>query len=314
MKGWMLWIALLMGSAVCLQAQTNFISQFSQHPILINPAFAGHDGEKQFNIWNRNSYSRFTNVDFNTAWVAYQAPLNSEGQQGIGFQAFIEQEQFGFSETAGINGMYAYNLALDENTDFRLGLGMGAGRRADSIFVAGGGGVFGTDVNWYFSLNAGILLTSGNWEFGVGAYNANQPSYKTDFGTSRAVRQLLYGSIRYNYEVQEGLKVIPALLIKRVGQERTISLEGGVDLYLLDRFLLGAGLRMSRLGQSVYFINGLQYNTNINYLIARVGAELTENTSAYVSYDTPLRTNSRFQPAAIIFGYLEAGFTIKIKN
>lgn len=307
-------LALLLSAVLPMAGQTNFISQYQQHPFIVNPAYAGFQGDQVVNLWNRNSYSRFTNVDFTSAWAAYNAPLDEEGTHGIGFHVFFEQEQFGFSETFGANGVYAFNAELDENTDLRLGLGIGFGRRADSILVPSGGGIFGTDVNIYGALSAGILLATGNWEFGIGAHNANQPRYDLDIGQSRVIRQILYGIVRYHYEVQEGLEVIPGFQIRRIGQDRTVSLQVDADIRVMDKFTIGGGFRVSRFGQTVYFINGIQYNTNINYFIARLGADLSPGTTAFVSYDTPLRTNSLIQPASIIFGFLEAGFAIRFSE
>lgn len=307
-------LALLLSAVIPAWGQTNFISQYQQHPFIVNPAYAGFQGDQVINLWNRNSYSRFTNVDFTSAWAAYNAPIGEDGSQGIGFHVFFEQEQFGFSETFGANGIYAFNVSIDDNTDLRMGLGMGFGRRADSILVAGGGGIFGTDVNWYGALNAGLLLATGNWEFGIGAHNANQPQYNLDFGQTRVIRQILYGLVKYRYEVQEGLEVIPGFQIRRIGQERTISLQADADIRVMDKFTVGAGFRVSRFGQSVFLINGIQYNSNINYFIARIGADLAGGTTAFVSYDTPLRSNSLIQPAAIVFGFLEAGFAIRFSE
>lgn len=311
-------ILLLLGGLLAMSAtsfaQTNFFSQYQQHPFIANPAYAGYQGDQILNLWNRNSYSRFTNINFTSAWAAYNTPIGADGTQGFGLHVFLEQEQFGFGETAGANAVYAFNVAIDDKTDLRMGLGMGFGRRADSILVAGGGGIFGTDVNWYGSLSAGLLLATGNWEFGIGAHNANQPRYTLDFGQSRVIRQILYGIVTYKYEVQEGLVIQPGLQIRRIGQERTLSIQADTDIRLMDKFTIGAGLRVSRFGQSAYFINGIQYNSNINYFIARVGADLSGGVTAFVSYDTPLRSNSLLQPASIIFGFLEAGFAIRFSE
>lgn len=293
--------------AVYLPAQTNFFSQYNQHPFLLNPAFAGYGVQKGANLWNRNTYSRFDNLNFATLGAGYHQSLG-EDQSGFGFTLGYEEELFGLIENLNVNGAYAYNFEVSDETSVRLGLGIGAGRRADSIVSNQQGGIFGTDVNYYGTLNFGLLVEAGNWQVSFSAINANQPRINTVLG-ERAVRQLLFGMVRYRYEVEEGIEFLPSLLLRREGFDRTASVQVDGDVRLMKKFLIGGGFRVSRLGSSVFFINGIRYNSNINYAIVRAGAEITPGVDFFLTYDTPLRNNNGVQ--TIVYGFLEAGFSIR---
>jgi type IX secretion system PorP/SprF family membrane protein len=117
------WLSCLFFSLLLFQSkaqdQTNF-TQFYLNPYLVNPSFAGIDGQSAFSLFYRKQWA---NIDGGPAIanISLQTPLTVNTGVGIS----ITNDKKGLLNNSGLLLSLSYNLPLSEHNFFRFGLSAG---------------------------------------------------------------------------------------------------------------------------------------------------------------------------------------------
>jgi type IX secretion system PorP/SprF family membrane protein len=109
----------LVCNSLCAQDQFNF-TQFYLNPYLINPSYAGIDGQSAFSLVYKKQWM---NIDGgpSVANVSLHTPVNARTSVGVS----ITSDKKGLLSNSGLLVSFAYNLPVADHSSLRFGLSAG---------------------------------------------------------------------------------------------------------------------------------------------------------------------------------------------
>lgn len=167
-------VLILFCSTAFPQDQSNF-TQFYLNPYLINPSYAGTDGQSSFSL----TYKRqWMNIDGgpSIANVSLHTPLNAQSSVGLS----ITNDKRGILSNSGLLLSFAYSIPVADHSSIRFGLsGGGAWNTIDMDQLdTNDPAVTGIlDGGASLSGNAGVSFNARFFHFGVSMPTIFSPSY-----------------------------------------------------------------------------------------------------------------------------------------
>jgi len=246
----------LLGSA---NAQDIHFTQFDMSPLTLNPALTGNFG----GMWRVNSIYRNQWSSVTTPFVTFGGSFDAPITRGIGqddylaagIQFYNDRSGDGNLTNSSILASVAYHLALDDDGDTRLSIGMQGSFTQRSIdfarlywgdeFFNGGfqPGTTGENLNPktdYFGANVGLAWQHAVSEkfaytVGTGAFNLTQPqeSLLTQRNNEAGLAIRLGGQAAAIWRATDQLSVSPSFLYQT--QSAAQEMIAGAEIkYMLD--------------------------------------------------------------------------------
>jgi type IX secretion system PorP/SprF family membrane protein len=155
------------------QDQANF-TQFFLNPYLINPSYAGMDGQSSFTIMYRRQWM---NIDGgpSIANVSLHTPVNTKAS--VGFS--ITNDKRGILSNSGLQFSFAYAIPVSEHSNIRFGLSAGGSwNTVDAALLDSNDPATAGILDGSASLtgNAGVAFNSKTFHFGLAMPSIFSPS------------------------------------------------------------------------------------------------------------------------------------------
>jgi len=211
-----LYILLTSLSIMEVKAQDPIFSQYFLVPESLNPAFTGTLVAGYTGLIHRSQWPN-ENRRIDTEYAFVNSPIGREREMGLGLTILNQREVFTNYNYIQINGVYSYNVNLNDEWRFRLGMEAGYGHKnfnfsslllEDQINTNDGSTNGGTvdpsilksnDQIGFFDISSGILLYSDKAWFGASLKHLNKPNIAfTDYA---AVPLELFLSLHGGYSL-----------------------------------------------------------------------------------------------------------------
>ena len=211
-----LYILLTSLSVMEVKAQDPIFSQYFLVPESLNPAFTGTLVAGYTGLIHRSQWPN-ENRRIDTEYAFVNSPIGREREMGLGLTILNQREVFTNYNYLQINGVYSYNVNLNDEWRFRLGMEAGYGHKnfnfsslllEDQINTNDGSTNGGTvdpsilksnDQIGFFDISSGILLYSDKAWFGASLKHLNKPNIAfTDYA---AVPLELFLSLHGGYSL-----------------------------------------------------------------------------------------------------------------
>jgi len=211
-----LYILLSSLSVMEVKAQDPIFSQYFLVPESLNPAFTGTLVAGYTGLIHRSQWPN-ENRRIDTEYAFVNSPIGREREMGLGLTILNQREVFTNYNYLQINGVYSYNVNLNDEWRFRLGMEAGYGHKnfnfsslllEDQINTNDGSTNGGTvdpsilksnDQIGFFDISSGILLYSDKAWFGASLKHLNKPNIAfTDYA---AVPLELFLSLHGGYSL-----------------------------------------------------------------------------------------------------------------
>lgn len=211
-----LYILLTALSIAEVKAQDPIFTQYFLVPETINPAFTGTLVTGYTGLIHRSQWPN-ENRRIDTEYAFINSPIGREREMGLGLTILNQREVFTKYNYTQINGVYSYNVNLNDEWRFRLGIEAGYGHKnfnfsnlllEDQInpndgSINGGstdpGVLNANDKIGFFDFSSGILLYSDKAWFGASLKHLNKPNIAfTDYA---AVPLELFLSVHGGYSL-----------------------------------------------------------------------------------------------------------------
>lgn len=190
---------------VCLSnlpanAQDPVFTQFFLIPESLNPAFTGTLVTGYMGLIHRSQWPN-DNRRIDTQYGFINGPIGTERNMGVGITILNQKEVYTNYNYIQINGAYSYNVNLNDQWRFRLGIEAGYGQKnynfsnlllEDQININNGSTSDGSidpailnakDQIGFFDFSAGLLLYNDNAWLGASLKHLNKPNITfTDYG------------------------------------------------------------------------------------------------------------------------------------
>jgi type IX secretion system PorP/SprF family membrane protein len=188
-----LYILLTSISVVEVKAQDPVFTQFFLIPESLNPAFTGTLVTGYTGVIHRSQWPN-ENRRIDSEYAFINGPIGPDRDMGLGLTVLNQREVFTNYNYIQINGVYSYNIDLNDDWRFRLGLEAGYGQKnfnfsslllEDQINIndgsISGGSVDPSVLNnndniGFFDISSGILLYSDQSWFGASLKHLNKPN------------------------------------------------------------------------------------------------------------------------------------------
>ncbi len=188
-----LYILLTSLSITEVKAQDPIFTQYFLVPESLNPAFTGTLITGYTGLIHRSQWPN-ENRRIDTEYAFVNTPIGREREMGLGLTILNQREVFTSYNYTQINGAFSYNVNLNDNWRFRLGLEAGYGNKnfnfsnlllEDQIDTNDGtinGGTIDTGILNYnnkisfLDISSGILLYNDKAWFGASLKHLNKPN------------------------------------------------------------------------------------------------------------------------------------------
>jgi type IX secretion system PorP/SprF family membrane protein len=176
-----------------IKAQDPVFTQFFLIPETLNPAFTGTLVTGYTGLIHRSQWPN-ENRRIDTEYAFVNGPIGRERDMGLGLTILNQREVFTDYNYLQINGVYSYNVNLNDEWRFRLGIEAGYGHKnfnfsnlllEDQININDGtinggsvdpGILHSNDQVSFFDFSSGILLYSDKSWFGASLKHLNKPN------------------------------------------------------------------------------------------------------------------------------------------
>lgn len=211
-----LYILLTCFTVVEVKAQDPIFTQYFLMPETINPAYTGTLMTGYTGLIHRSQWPN-ENRRIDTEYAFVNSPIGREREMGLGLTILNQREVFTDYNYIQINGVYSYNVNLNDEWRFRLGIEAGYGHKNfnfSSLLLEdqinpndgsiGGGSVDPSVLNsndkiGFFDISSGLLLYSDKAWFGASLKHLNKPNIAfTDYA---AVPLELFLSLHTGYSL-----------------------------------------------------------------------------------------------------------------
>jgi type IX secretion system PorP/SprF family membrane protein len=317
-KIWLCGLVLMFFSAPNFaQDQANF-TQFYLNPYLINPSFAGIDGQSAFSVIYRKQWM---NIDGGPAIanVSLHTPLNERASVGIS----ITNDKRGILTNSGALISFAYSLPLADHSNIRFGLSAGgAWNMVDTELLDTNDPATLGILNQGASLsgNAGIAFNAKSFHFGVSMPTIFSPSYvSTDAFTVTEVKPfqsiIVHASNRFYFNNNQNIFEPYAIYRLNTGLPSQFEVAGIVHLNhvvwaggsykqdfgisalagikLQNMFAIGASYSLKNTG--INELNSPSFEISLGFLFGKH----KKGTHAYSFVNTVKEKEKKLSPAAL---------------
>ncbi len=176
-----------------VKAQDPIFTQFFLIPESLNPAFTGTLVTEYIGLIHRSQWPN-GNRRIDTEYAFINRPIGRERNMGLGLTILNQREVFTNYNYIQMNGVYSYNIDLNDEWSFRLGIEAGYGYKSynfsnllleDQINIINGtisGGstdpsvLNAKDKIGFFDISSGLLLYSDTSWFGASLKHLNKPN------------------------------------------------------------------------------------------------------------------------------------------
>ena len=188
-----LYLLLTMVSIIKVRAQDAIFTQYFLVPETINPAFTGTLVTGYSGIIHRSQWPN-ENRRIDTEYAFINGPIGPDREMGLGLTILNQREVFTNYNYVQINGVYSYNVNLNDDWKLRLGIEAGYGRKnfnfrslllEDQINSDDGsiseGTVDPSILNYndkidFLDISSGLLLFNEKAWFGASLKHLNKPN------------------------------------------------------------------------------------------------------------------------------------------
>lgn len=187
-----LYMAIVSISIIEVKAQDPIFTQYFLVPESINPSFTGTLVTGYSGIIHRSQWPN-ENRRIDTEYAFINAPIGPEREMGLGLTILNQREVFTNYNYIQINGVYSYNVNLNNDWKLRLGIEAGYGNKnfnfnnlllEDQINVNDGnisGGSIDPSANFnrkisFFDISSGMVLYNDNVWLGASLKHLNKPN------------------------------------------------------------------------------------------------------------------------------------------
>jgi type IX secretion system PorP/SprF family membrane protein len=188
-----LYLLLTMVSIIKVRAQDAIFTQYFLVPETINPAFTGTLVTGYSGIIHRSQWPN-ENRRIDTEYAFINGPIGPDREMGLGLTILNQREVFTNYNYVQINGVYSYNVNLNDDWKLRLGIEAGYGRKnfnfrslllEDQINSDDGSISEGTidpsilnynDKIDFLDISSGLLLFNEKAWFGASLKHLNKPN------------------------------------------------------------------------------------------------------------------------------------------
>ena len=256
-------------------------SQYNRNQYLVNPGAAGAYDFVDITLGGRMQWAGFDNAPMTTYIYGSSAlPKKNKAKyyprtstrrgpiryprRGVGgmkhaFGGYVFADQYGAFRQIKFAGTYAIHLPLTNRLNLSFGVDLGLSNRAfladraQTLNVMTGVGndatyaQYSTSVSDYtMDVGAGLYLYSEDFYFGIAADQLTGDLVKFGLGTANFDPKMHYrGTIGYKIHAGDNVTITPNALVKYV-IATPISIEGGIQLEIQERFWLAASYRSSK--------------------------------------------------------------------
>ena len=261
-------LILVLFSGKLFSQQESFYSLYQFNMQVINPAYAGAEGDQAFTLLNRSQWASIENAPKTTAFTYSSVRKKSVGLgiSVVSDNVFVEQQTFAYVD-------FSYQLKMSEESSLYLGL-------------KAGGNFYKSDPTGLTSYSNGNdpaqrVLNQFNPNIGAGAYYQSEKywvsfSIPRLFNTNRDNDLVVTAKDRVHtylgagmlYKLNDIFSLKPSLMYRKVK-----GLPGSVDL-------------TSFISYQNYFELGMSYRTNASTAILAVFKPLNGLKIGY-AYETP---------------------------
>ncbi len=176
-----------------VKAQDPIFTQFFLIPESLNPAFTGTLVTGYTGLIHRTQWPN-ENRRIDSEYAFLNTPIGRERDMGLGLTVLNEREVFTNYNYIQVNGVYSYNVNLNAEWRFRMGIEAGYGQKnynfsnlllEDQIntndgIISGGssdpGVLNAKDQIGFFDISSGLLLYSDKAWFGASLKHLNKPN------------------------------------------------------------------------------------------------------------------------------------------
>lgn len=244
-----------------VKAQDPIFTQYFFVPETLNPAFTG-----TLNTWYGGIIHRSQWPDGNrrmdTEYSFANGPVDVDGKIGLGLSVLNHREVFTSYNYIQINGVFAYNVELNEDWKLRLGLEAGYGKKdynfsnlilEDQINIndgsVSGGSVDSGILNYKNTINfldtsTGFLLYNDDTWFGASLKHINKPdiSFTDNGNVPLNLFFSIHGGYAFNIDnfrfmFSDESKLLLTMNYMKQSQYNRLDLGGALEF---EKFTLGA--------------------------------------------------------------------------
>lgn len=226
-------------------------TQPSSSMIYNNPAFVGTTNEARAAFVHRAQWSSIPGA-FTTQNLTfdYNLPTNKDG---IGIQLMNDKSGGGLLKTIALNALYAHEVSLGADLNWRSGIGIGVGQKQldiQQLVFEDNTGAEQPKVNnsaSYLDVSVGSVLHASNYWIGVSALHVTKPSvtFIDENEAHLPLRLMLMGGgkllLKEAYSsAQQSVYIYPSLNFKMQGEVSQLDVNCSTQFYTM---VLGVGYR-----------------------------------------------------------------------
>ena len=261
-------LAILFSCVSAYGQQEALVSKNVFNGLLLNPAYAGSHPYFSTSLLYRSQWTGFAGAP-NTQMLEFDGPLAKE-VMGVGL--VISHDKIGVTDQTDFYASYSYKLKIGEENKLAFGLRAGAtnyvSKMSQLTVWDNGEDVFMNDVKAYLVPKFGFGMYFFGEKYFAGfaiptliAYDNNY-SFSLNVDKSSFVRRHYYLNGGYVFDLNETMKLKPALLMKYVP---AAPLQADISTSLIYKDMLTFGLGF-RTGDAI--VGMLEYRTSQRIRIA----------------------------------------------
>ncbi len=296
-----LWILLNICTFAASAQQDPQISQHMFNHLMINPGFAGNNGQINLMLLNRQQWVGFPGAPVTTSFQTDAAVKLIGNTDGLGFT--VVKDAIGYENNISFGVNYAYRFQLGQG---QLGCGISVGMMNKNISPGwsasqGGDLVDGSDpylpkqeVNGLLTdVGAGLFYRHKKYYLALSSTHINQPSFSFEEKGHYSLKRHYYLTGSFNKEMNDDrFAVQPSFFLKTDGTTSQVDLDliiqynrrfwGGIGYRIKDAVVVFLGFEM---------LNGLKigYSYDLNTsVLARYNSGSHE---LFISYAVLLNKN-----------------------
>jgi len=296
-----LWILLNICTFAASAQQDPQVSQHMFNHLMINPGFAGNNGQINLMLFNRQQWVGFPGAPVTTSFQTDAAVKLIGNSDGLGFT--VVKDAIGYEKNVSFGIDYAYRFQLGQG---QLGCGISVGMMNKNISPGwsssqGGDLVDGSDpylpkqeVNGLLTdVGAGFFYRHKEYYLALSSTHINQPSFSFEEKGHYSLKRHYYLTGSYNKGMNDDrFAVQPSFFIKSDGTTSQVDLDlliqynrrfwGGIGYRIKDAVVVFLGFEM---------LNGLKigYSYDLNTsVLARYNSGSHE---LFISYAVLLNKN-----------------------
>lgn len=273
--------------------QIGLYSNFLQHQVLYNSAFAGSIAGKQFNVNYRNQWSGFEGAPKTIAVSGYG---NLKKQPDMAIGGLVFSEKAGLIDYTSFYGIYSYHLKINKTTALNFGLGLGGVQysvrtfnarpydRDDAMLASG------VLDGIAFDSNAGIYFTSKDFFLGFSNQHMSGGKIRWDNSLGRLTpHYYLYSGYAIPFNKKRTFVLQPSLMV-RFNSPVPYQLEGNLKLIYKDIIWLAGNYRQNATaGVSAGLIIDKQFSLAYcyDYTTSGIGQFAGNTHELFLAYQIP---------------------------